>query len=179
MGMIETNICQAIDIIVQRAIDQANYDKTIQATIISCVDSTIGKYKVRYQDSTFYAYSGSSDVTYTNGSNVYILIPGNDMTKDKTILGTTKKLGINYIPIAEGDEAYEPNGNNCIETNSIFELCSYKKGKYVKVLYSKDYSENENLITLNKKGIEEYIKNSTFLMCGAKIRTSLPAEQQY
>ena len=179
MGMIETNICQAIDIIVQRAIDQANYDKTIQATIISCVDSTIGKYKVRYQDSTFYAYSGSSDVTYTNGSNVYILIPGNDMTKDKTILGTTKKLGINYIPIVEGDEAYEPNGNNCVETNSVFELCSYRKGKYVKILYSKDYSENENLITLNKKGIEEYIKNSTFLMCGAKIRTSLPAEQQY
>ena len=179
MSTIENSICQAIDIIVQRAIEQASYDKTIQATVVSCVDATIGKYKVRYQDSTFYAYSGSSDITYTDGSNVYVLIPGNDMAKDKTILGTTKKLGINYVAVAEGDEAYEPIGNNCIETTNTFELCSYKKGKYVKVLYNKDYSENQNLITLNKKGIEEYIKNSTSLICGAKIRTALPIEQQY
>ena len=79
---IESNICKAIDIIVKKAVNQASYDKTIQATILSCVDATIGKYKVKYQDSTFYAYSGNSDTTYTDGSNVYILIPGNDMKKD-------------------------------------------------------------------------------------------------
>jgi hypothetical protein len=30
-------------------------------------------------------------------------VPGNDFKKEKTILGTTKKLGINYITQAEGD----------------------------------------------------------------------------
>lgn len=50
---IESNICKAIDIIVKKAVNQASYDKTIQATILSCVDATIGKYKVKYQDSTF------------------------------------------------------------------------------------------------------------------------------
>ena len=179
MNAIEQSICQAVDVIVQKAIEQASYDKTIQATVISCVDATIGKYKVRYQDSTFYAYSGSSDITYTDGSNVYVLIPGNDMDKDKTILGTTKKLGINYVATAEGDEAYEPIGNNCINSTNTFELCSYRKDKYVQVLYSKDYGNNQNLISLDKKSVNEYIKNSTSLICGARIRTSLPVEQQY
>lgn len=179
MSAIEKNICQAIDVIVQKAINQASYDKTIQATIISCVDATIGKYKVKYQDSVFYAYSGNSEVSYPDGSNVYILVPGNDMNKDKTILGTTKKLGINYVVVTEGVEAYEPIGNNCITNSRIFELSSYKRNKYVKVLYSKDFQDNQNLIKLDKKSLEQYIKNSKNLICGAKIRTELPPEQRY
>ena len=70
---------------------------------MSCEDATIGKYRCRYQDAIIYAYSNNTDVTYTKGSSVYILVPGNDMTKEKTILGSTEKLGINYISQAEGD----------------------------------------------------------------------------
>ena len=180
MNMIEQQICDAIEIIVDRAIEQANYDKTIQATVISCVDATIGKYKVKYQDSTFYAYSGNSEVTYTNGSTVYILIPGNNTEADKTILGTTKKLGINYVATVEGDEAYQIVGNNCIINSSdSFNLQSYRKNKQVKVLYSKQYTVNQNLINLNKTAINEYIKNQQTIICGAVVRTALPAEQQF
>ena len=180
MNMIEQQICDAIEIIVDRAIEQANYDKTIQATVISCVDATIGKYKVKYQDSTFYAYSGSSDITYTNGSTVYILIPGNNTEADKTILGTTKKLGINYVATVEGDEAYQVIGNNCVMNSSAsFNLQSYRKDKQVKVLYSKQYTVSQNLINLNKTAINEYIKNQQTIICGAVIRTALPAEQQF
>lgn len=180
MNMIEQQICDAIEIIVDRAIEQANYDKTIQATVISCVDATIGKYKVKYQDSTFYAYSSNSEVTYTNGSTVYILIPGNNTEADKTILGTTKKLGINYVATVEGDEAYQVIGNNCIMNSSTsFNLQSYKKDKQVKVLYSKQYAANQNLINLNKTAINEYIKNQKTIICGAVVRTALPAEQQF
>lgn len=179
MNSIETNICNAIEIIVNKAIAEANYDKTIQATIVSCVDQTIGKYTVKYQDSTFYAYSTNSGTTYTAGSLVYVLIPGNDTEADKTILGTTKKLGINYINTIEEDEAYSVIGNNCIENSSdSFNLQSYKKDKQVKVLYSKDYKVGENLITLNQTSINEYIKNQNSIICGAIVRTALPTEQQ-
>lgn len=174
---IESNICKAIDIIVKKAVNQASYDKTIQATILSCVDATIGKYKVKYQDSTFYAYSGNSDTTYTDGSNVYILIPGNDMKKDKTILGTTKKLGINYIATSEGEESYEPIGNNCISSSTIFGLSSYLKGEQEKILYSRDFP-NKNLIKVDSASAEEYIKQSANLVCSMKVRTLLPPEQQ-
>ena len=46
-------ICEAVEYIVQQAVDSAPYDKTIQATVIKCVDSTIGQYQVKYQDSIF------------------------------------------------------------------------------------------------------------------------------
>ena len=55
-------------------VKKAEYDKTIQATIVRVVDQTIGKFMVKYQDSIFYAY-GSPDIKYSNGTEVYILIP--------------------------------------------------------------------------------------------------------
>jgi hypothetical protein len=52
---------------------------------------------VEYQDSTIIAYSNDIETTYSKGSCVYILVPNNDLSKQKTILGTTKKLGTDYI----------------------------------------------------------------------------------
>ena len=64
----EDKICEAISLMVDKAVSEANFDRTIQAIVQECSDASIGKYKVKYQDSTFYAYATSSDVTYTNGS---------------------------------------------------------------------------------------------------------------
>ena len=89
------------------SIKKAGYDKTIQAQIISCEDATIGKYKCRYQDAIFYAYTGNTDITLSKGANVYILVPENDMSKDKTIIGMVDKLGTNYISMAVGEQAYD------------------------------------------------------------------------
>ena len=81
------DILKAIDIMATKKISSAGYDKTIQGTVISCQDRTIGKYKIKYQDGYWYAYSTSGDVYYSNGTSVYILIPNGDMRKEKTILG--------------------------------------------------------------------------------------------
>ena len=43
----ENELCEAIETIVNNAVAKANYDKTIQATIISCADQTIGKFKCK------------------------------------------------------------------------------------------------------------------------------------
>lgn len=176
---IENQICEAIQILVDRAISQADYDKTIQATIISCEDESIGKYKVKYQDSIFYAYSSNLEIVYTENSLVYILVPNSDLKKDKTILGAVDKLGINYLPTIESIDYYDKVGNNCIEeSNSEFGLCSYKE-KDVRVLYSKDYVEYNNAIKINKTSLNEYIKQSDNLICGATFRNSLAAEQTF
>ena len=122
----ENQILDAIETIVNQRVKNAGYDKTVQAKIINCEDPTIGKYKVQYQDSNFYAYSGSSEINYMDGSEVYVLIPNNDMSRDKTILGAVSRLGKNYAVTAEGEEAFEIIGNNCVESNNQYELCSYK-----------------------------------------------------
>ena len=93
----EELICSAIDTIVNNAVANAGYDKTVQAKIVGCEDATIGKYRCKYQDTTFFAYTTNSTVTYTNNSLVYILIPGNDFSRDKTILGTVDKLGMRQL----------------------------------------------------------------------------------
>ena len=172
----ENQIIQAIQYVVEESIKNATFDKTIQATIISCVDPTIGKYKVRFQDSTFYAFSNNTEVTYSNNSSVYVLIPGNDMSRDKTILGSTKKLGIDYVDNLAKEDSVDIVGTNCIESNTSFELCSYNKEEVI-TIYDRN-NENNNKINLNINSLERYIKQSSSLICGATFKTNLPIEQQ-
>ena len=173
----ENQILDAIETIVNQKVKTAGYDKTVQAKIINCDDPTIGKYKVQYQDSTFYAYSGSSEISYMDGSEVYVLIPNNDMSRDKTILGAVSRLGKDYAVAAEGEEAFEIIGNNCVESNNQYNLCSYKTtNEYV--IYDRNSSSANNL-RLNLKSINEYIKSSTSILLAATIKTSLPTEQQF
>ena len=171
----EDNIIDAIEQIVNTAVDQAGYDRTIKATIVECVDQTIGKFKVKHQDSVFYAYATSSEVTYSKNSEVYVLIPGNDSTRDKTILGTVKKLGADYAVNPEGEEAYEVVGSNCIYSSTTFELSSYKDQEIV--LYERNGRNNQ--ITLDTDAVERYFTQSSHLICGAVFKTNLPTEQQF
>ena len=181
MNTIEKEICEAIDIIVNKKIQAANFDRTIQATVIECVDATTGKYKLKYQDSSFYAYSGSSDVTYPNNSFVYVLIPGSDYSKEKTILGTTRKLGSSLIPVTDEINKYEITGTNCLQNGGSFGLWSYAKGegeehRDVQTLYK--YNGDEKGLLLNETAVEEYIKKSTHIVIKSEMKTALPAEQQ-
>ena len=46
----EDKICEAISLMVDKAVSEANFDRTIQAIVQECSDASIGKYKVKYQD---------------------------------------------------------------------------------------------------------------------------------
>lgn len=173
----ENQLINAIQTIVDSAVAHADFDKTIKATIINCVDEATGKYKVKYQDSTFYAYSNNLDSNYFKGTSVYVLVPGNDTTQNKTIIGSVDALGANYVPTTEGENSYNIYGKNCVENEStVFELCSYKRTDS-KILY--DFSDNINLINLNIKDVDEYIKETSTIICGASFKTSLDAIQRY
>lgn len=171
----EDKLVEAIQYIVQNAVDNAPYDRTVQATIVSCIDQTIGKYKCKYQDATFYAFATSTDNLYNPGNDVYVLIPGNDSTREKTILGKTKKLGADFAAVPEGEEAFAPIGSNCIEDNSTFNLCSYKTTDTV--IYNSTSSNNQ--LNINVNNVNRYIKKATSIIIAAKFKTSLPVEQQF
>lgn len=173
---IENSICEAIEYIVENAVANANFDKTVQATIISCVDEATGKYKVRYQDSSFYAYAQTPDMKYFSGKSVYVLIPSNNMSNNKTILGTVDKLGTNFTPVISEDEKYEIVGTDCIDSVDHFELCSYSTPE-LQVLYDKQNKIN-NKINVNLISMDTYIRQSKYIICGATFQTALPLEQQ-
>ena len=164
----------AVEIVTQAAIKKANFDKTIQAQILSCVDATIGKYRCRYQDSVFCAYSATANTSYSNGSDVYILVPGGDFGRDKTILGSTKKLGINYISQAEGDEAYDLVGNNCVSATSVFYLDTGIREYSYKIYQAGAISA----VNIDTALLERYIHQSSSLIVGAYIKTSIPPARQ-
>lgn len=171
---IEQNICDAVDILVNRAISQANFDKTISAIVVECVDEVSGKYKVRYQEGTYYATSDSA-MTYSVNSEVYVLIPGGDFTKEKKIIGSVKNLGVGYGTEVDGDEGYNLVGTNVIDFDGEVGLCSYKK-EDIKVLY--DRSAGSQLLNIDIDAVNEYFKNSTHIIAGAKFKTNLPREQK-
>lgn len=174
---IEDSIFQAIDIIASKRIADAGYDKTIEALVIQCVDATIGKYKVAYQDGYWYAFSTSPSVKYKKGTYVYILIPNGDMSKEKTILGSTKKLGTDFITLKTIDNSYSIVGSNFIQTRQNYNLYSYYPE--TKVIYDATGDENLNLVNINQTAAATYLKESQSLIISMSIQTELPIEQKY
>lgn len=173
---VSEKVLDAIQLLTASSIEKAGYDRTIQAQILSCQDATIGKYRCRYQDATIYAYASNSNVTFNNGSYVYILIPNGDMSKEKTILGTTKKLGINYISQAEGDQAYDIIGNNCVTSNNKFYLDTSNRDYRYKIYQAGLVGQQVQLDTV---GLSQYIKESSSLIVGATFKTNISAQRQY
>ena len=167
---INDKILDAIELLADNSVKKAGYDKTIQAQVLSCQDATIGKYRCRYQDAIIYAYTNNTDITYTNGAYVYILVPGSDMNKEKTILGTTNKLGINYISQVQGDQAYDVIGTNPITLNETLYLNTLNKN-YKYILTADD-------INLDEEALRRYIQVSSSLIAGATFKTSIPPERQ-
>jgi hypothetical protein len=131
MNVNET-VLDAIELLAKSKVEKADFDRTIQAQIISCEDAAAGKYRCRFQDAIIYAYSNSPDVTFSNGSFVYILVPRNDMTQEKTILGSVSRLGTDYLNQVDEESLYDIDGENCIIIDENFYLdTSNKDYKYV------------------------------------------------
>ena len=85
-GQIAENIFGAIDTIIDKKLREAKYDSTISAKIIKVLDSNLGRYEVQYQDAKFTALSVGGGAYQVN-DYVYVLVPTNDFSRDKYILG--------------------------------------------------------------------------------------------
>lgn len=173
---INDSILQAVEIIADKKMSEASFDKTIQGTIITCMDKTIGKYKVKYQDSVFYAYSTNIETTYSDNSTVYILIPNGDMSKDKTILGATKKLGTNYVTVFSNDDRYSIIGTDCVTFSNPVSLCSYREKEIV--IYDSTQTLETTALEIDTFALSKAVLEADTLILGAKFKTILPIEQQ-
>lgn len=184
-GTITDQLLDAVQVLVDDAVNKAGYDKTVQAVIAQCISVTKGQYTVKYQGGYFYAYSQDPDVIYIPETQVYVLIPGNDMSRTKTILGTVDKLGDNFTYKEEIASVYENTGSNICSTESgtEFELHSYKATDNI-TLYEKDLVNNPandtfvDNFNLDVAAAEMFLKKSDSLMIAANFRTALPFEHR-
>ena len=175
MSDINNQICDAIGIIVDKKLSQANFDKTIQATIVAQGDKTKGEYKVKYLDSSFYAYDKSGN-DYAVGTQVYVLVPENDLSKVKTILGTADKTKDIQPIIPEGNKFEYLTNNLFIIPENEFGIKSWENSS--SSIYNTEDDDNTNfkidtdgLSYIEKEGFDYFI-----LKCN--VRTNLQKSQQ-
>lgn len=108
---IAKSICDSIKIFTDTK--KNNYDRTIQAMIVGYKDEkdkALGKLKLKYQDTFIYAYVTdlSTVDSYIRGENVYVNIPNNDMSSEKTVIGLVKKFG--DMALIDTDSLYYNQG---------------------------------------------------------------------
>lgn len=183
---IANSICQAIGTYADDKISKANFDQSIKAIIVQCLDRTTGSYKVKYQDSIFQANATSSQINYNKGQQVWVLIPGNDWSRTKTIVSGVEASATTYREITPAKDLYNAIGGNLIkekdekdEKYSIFELSSYQDETIPLYEYSQDPQElQKNLIIIDQDLAEKNIKQGNGLALGMTVQTKLATGQQ-
>lgn len=156
-------ICDAISIIANKKIGEAPYDKTIRGVIKGKSDTDGLAYTVLGQGtSQFIAYNANPNIEYEKDDVVYILVPGNDMSRKKTIISSANDQQINYTNVVY--LSYDTNGPNAISINdgqpTIFKLNSYKEDGDRKVLYDYNKTPEENAIQIDNDSAKEFITES-------------------
>ena len=85
---IANSILSAIDIVVDKKISEASFDRTVIATVVKPISNMANnKYQVRYQDSLLEALV-PNDAVYRAGDSVFLLMPQNKLEEQNWILGT-------------------------------------------------------------------------------------------
>ena len=173
------SILDAVDIITDQKLKEAKFDRTIQATVLSCTSNTKGEYRCKYQDSKFLAYTSNPDITYSENALVYILIPGNDWDATKTILGTVDKLGVDYIANISNKEYFDPIGENVVDNQHFALHLQSWYGTRSFTVYDKE--QDINLIDLNTEKISDYFtqKEAEYFYVQMKVWSNIDKTQSY
>ena len=168
-NVIEQQICDAIDMLINKRVSNLQFDKTVRATIRTVEDASIGKYLVQYQDSIFYAYS-DPEQNYKVGAQVYVQIPSNDFNKTKIIIGSVKKLGTEYLTAVTAEQRMTKVGTNILSNTKGIQFCSYGGTQQQELLTS--------YVKVTKQDLETYRAGAAYFMIGVTARTALPVQQQ-
>lgn len=175
----ENKVLDAIETITQNIVNNAGYDKTIQAIVLDNSEASIGKYKVKYQDSEWEAYSNNVDISYSIGAMVNVLIPGNDFNSTKTIIDAVDKKDIQYGIALDDSDNYIENGGNAIAATQEFGMSSYRIDGNKIYLYQRDsYANSANEINFDAVDFNNNIKESNAIICGAEFKTNLADNQK-
>ena len=161
----ENAIVQAIQIIADKKIAQAGYDKTYKGVVNKILDKTTGKYEIKYQDSLIEAYATSSEIYYSEGQEVSFLVPGNDWDRMKTIVGGIESTALTYNEVQEISEKYNKTGPSAVS------------GRYELSSYGYEYIDIIDNLGINQEIIDNYVKNGNGLVLGMNVQTNLATSQ--
>lgn len=191
-------ILDAIDYLTEEKMSKLTLDKTIVAIVVKRKDVLQNTYYIKYQDNSNLVATAQGDTVYKAGQQVYVLVPQNDLSKDKIILGTASSDSANtdssFISSVLDDYTY--TGESAFVKNTTnLGLDSYKTVDSG-TIYVSDEFKKENADIVNMENAEDwwsqhleggYIYNDRFktsaansekLMLRAEFRTDLPAKHR-
>ena len=173
---LQGSLLQAIDYLVNNRVDKIKKDTTITATIKKCNNALTQEYQVHYNGGFLTAYA-QEGVSYSENQEVYVLIPENDWSKKKLIIGkasgVTDDNNITFTSSLIND--YNMIGQNTLvdSKKSLPQgLHSYLSSEYVLLYQHGD--EEHSLLTFNEKEFSNYVKDAEALLIEASFMTRLP-----
>lgn len=170
MNSIQSSLFEAMNAFRNNAITNSKGTVTIEGTVSKVKDAGLGEYYVKYLENDFVAYAGSN-VTYSVGDNVYILVPEGDFTKNKIILGmTSPSAGVFVTDNSDTSTHFRISDNFVTYLNDVIKMSSYETTR-VNNINIYDIANAYELNTYAEEGHRTYELN--FL-----VKTSLVTEQQ-
>lgn len=146
---------------------------TIECTITGIVDRAAGIYTVKYQNNIFNVYSNNAD--YSIKDIVYVLVPENDFSKKKMIVGLIKHNTDESASSAEEDSTasqYLVIADNVLDINSkeVINLCSFHTE--TKDVFSSNVDSADQVL------MPKYLKHYKTYALSMKVKTSLIDSQR-
>lgn len=173
---IQESIYKAVDTLVSQRIDKLQLDKTVTATIVSCINALTGEYKVSYNGGYMTAFANEGN-TYNANTQVYVLIPEGNFTKPKYIVSKAQALNNdnNISFVSSALSSYNLIGRNTItDKDKAFPqgLHSYLHKDAV-LIYDRNNQE-DSLVSIDEYELANNLKEAEALMIEASFQTRLP-----
>lgn len=125
MNELQNSLFEAMKVFSDYTAANSDATITIQAAITSIVDAGTGEYSVEYLGNTFSVYA-NSNVTYSVGDVVYVLVPDGDFSKNKVILSLVNPVAETFINDADITKIYYEISDNLIDKDfGIIKMSSY------------------------------------------------------
>lgn len=194
-------LLKAVDTLVTKRTNDLKLDKTITCIVKNNIGTRFGKplYQVKYEGGEFTALAQNATDSYQPNTKVYVMVPQNDFSKQKIILGRANTIStskeavavsaaINNYSLLGGNLFYSLDEN--IDINNIsYGLRSYhsieeektNKNSIVhrsKFIYNNDNEVYDNVIGFNDSAFKIYSKEALTFMIKADFRTNLNIEQR-
>ncbi len=148
---------EAMAIHAKKAVEGLEFDRTELAEIVDITNRNYGEYQVFNGSTRYFAYS--ENTSYTLGTKVYVTIPNNDYSQQKTIVRkySSKEgdTGVGYVmPLSQ----YDPLSKNII-TDLVDKDNAYQNNE-AGILANYDYEEFfiNNEVNTDHKFPAEYSK---------------------
>jgi hypothetical protein len=166
---LQESILASIETLLDRKIDTLDTDKTVTAVIDSCANMLENKYMAKYQGGLFACYA-QDGTAYTKGQAVYVLVPENDFSNKKIIVGLASSgyedSGLTSVSSAIDD--YNVVGTNAVTGSTSLGLYSYKVADFQTV-----YENGSNsTVSVDWDAFKTYVSGASAIMLRAKFNTA-------